>query len=115
MPEHPFVFVGIVALLTITPGADMAMVARSVFTGGRRDAVATTLGISAGCFARASASALGVAAVLAASQTATTHCAWSARSTWSGWARRPCWPRAGECRRSRMPRARGATRSGRAC
>jgi len=70
MPEHPFVFVGIVALLTITPGADMAMVARSVFTGGRRDAFATTLGISAGCFAWACASALGVAAVLAASQTA---------------------------------------------
>ena len=70
MPEHPLVFVGIVALLTITPGADMAMVARSVFTGGRRDAFSTTLGISAGCFAWACASALGVAAVLAASQTA---------------------------------------------
>jgi threonine/homoserine/homoserine lactone efflux protein len=48
----------------------MAMVARSVFTGGRRDAFATTLGISAGCLAWACASALGVAAVLAASQTA---------------------------------------------
>jgi threonine/homoserine/homoserine lactone efflux protein len=70
MPEHPLLFLGIVALLTITPGADMAMVARSVFTGGRRDALATTLGISAGCLAWAFASALGVAAVLAASQTA---------------------------------------------
>jgi threonine/homoserine/homoserine lactone efflux protein len=70
MPEHPLVFLGIVALLTITPGADMAMVARSVFSGGRRDAFATTLGISAGCLAWACASALGVAAVLAASQTA---------------------------------------------
>jgi threonine/homoserine/homoserine lactone efflux protein len=70
IPEHPLLFVGIVALLTITPGADMAMVARSVFTGGRRDAFATTLGISAGCLAWAIASALGVAAVLAASQTA---------------------------------------------
>jgi threonine/homoserine/homoserine lactone efflux protein len=64
------VFVGVVALLTITPGADMAMVARSVFTGGRRAAFATTLGISAGCFVWACASALGVAALLAASQTA---------------------------------------------
>jgi RhtB (resistance to homoserine/threonine) family protein len=70
MPQHPLVFAGIVALLTITPGADMAMVARSVFAGGRRDAFATTLGISAGCLAWACASALGVAAVLAASQTA---------------------------------------------
>ena len=70
IPQHPLVFLGIVALLTITPGADMAMVARSVFTGGRRDAFATTLGISAGCLVWACASALGVAAVLAASQTA---------------------------------------------
>jgi threonine/homoserine/homoserine lactone efflux protein len=70
MPQHPLLFLGIVALLTITPGADMAMVARSVFTGGRRDAFATTLGISAGCLAWAFASAVGVAAVLAASRTA---------------------------------------------
>jgi threonine/homoserine/homoserine lactone efflux protein len=48
----------------------MAMVARSVFTGGRPAAFATTLGISAGCLAWAFASAVGVAAVLAASQTA---------------------------------------------
>jgi threonine/homoserine/homoserine lactone efflux protein len=70
MPEHALVFVGVVALLTITPGADMAMVARSVFTGGRRAAFATTLGICAGCFVWACASALGIAAVLAASETA---------------------------------------------
>jgi threonine/homoserine/homoserine lactone efflux protein len=70
MPHEPLVFLGVVALLTITPGADMAMVARSVLTGGRRDAFATTLGISAGCLAWAFASALGVAALLAASQTA---------------------------------------------
>jgi threonine/homoserine/homoserine lactone efflux protein len=70
MPQHPLLFLGIVTLLTITPGADMAMVARSVFTGGRRDAFATTLGISAGCLVWALASAVGVAAVLAASQTA---------------------------------------------
>jgi threonine/homoserine/homoserine lactone efflux protein len=68
--REPLVFLGVITLLTITPGADMAMVARSVFTGGRREAFATTLGISAGCLAWAFASAVGVAAVLAASRTA---------------------------------------------
>ncbi len=68
--REPFVFLGVIALLTITPGADMAMVARSVFMRGRPAAFATTLGIGAGCFIWALASAAGVAAVLAASETA---------------------------------------------
>jgi threonine/homoserine/homoserine lactone efflux protein len=68
--RDPLVFLGVITLLTITPGADMAMVSRSVFMGGRRDAFATTLGIAAGCLIRALASAAGVAAVLAASETA---------------------------------------------
>jgi threonine/homoserine/homoserine lactone efflux protein len=68
--QEPLVFLGVITLLTITPGADMAMVSRSVFMGGRRDAFATTLGIAAGCLIWAIASAAGVAAVLAASDTA---------------------------------------------
>jgi threonine/homoserine/homoserine lactone efflux protein len=68
--RDPLLFLGVIALLTITPGADMAMVSRSVFMGGRRDAFATTLGIAAGCLIWALASAAGVAAVLAASETA---------------------------------------------
>jgi threonine/homoserine/homoserine lactone efflux protein len=68
--RDPLVFLGVITLLTITPGADMAMVSRSVFMGGRRDAFATTLGIAAGCLIWALASAAGVAAVLAASETA---------------------------------------------
>jgi threonine/homoserine/homoserine lactone efflux protein len=68
--REPLVFLGVITLLTITPGADMAMVSRSVFLGGRGAAFATTLGIAAGCFIWALASAAGVAAVLAASETA---------------------------------------------
>jgi threonine/homoserine/homoserine lactone efflux protein len=68
--REPLLFLGVIALLTITPGADMAMVARSVFMGGRRAAFATTLGIGAGCLIWALASAAGLAAVLAASETA---------------------------------------------
>ena len=68
--REPLVFLGVITLLTITPGADMAMVSRSVFMGGRRAAFATTLGIAAGCMVWALASAAGLAAVLAASETA---------------------------------------------
>jgi threonine/homoserine/homoserine lactone efflux protein len=68
--REPLVFLGVITLLTITPGADMAMVARGVVSGGRTEAFATTLGISAGCMVWAIASAAGVAALLAASETA---------------------------------------------
>ncbi|HEX6651818.1 MAG TPA: LysE family translocator [Thermoleophilaceae bacterium] len=68
--RDPLLFLGVIALLTVTPGADMAMVSRSVFLGGRPAAFATTLGIAAGCMVWAIASAAGVAAVLAASETA---------------------------------------------
>jgi threonine/homoserine/homoserine lactone efflux protein len=63
-------FIGLAALLTILPGADMALVTKNVLTLGRRRTMATIIGICSGCVIHASASALGVSAILATSATA---------------------------------------------
>jgi threonine/homoserine/homoserine lactone efflux protein len=63
-------FTGVAAVLTITPGIDMALVTRSALTVGRRPTFATTLGIITGLAIWGAASAVGIAALLAASATA---------------------------------------------
>lgn len=65
-------FLAVAALLTVTPGPDMAVVTRSALEGGWGAGVRTTLGINAGLLAWALAAALGVAAVVAASAEAFT-------------------------------------------
>jgi threonine/homoserine/homoserine lactone efflux protein len=57
------------ALLTITPGLDTALVLRSAITMGRRPAFATALGINAGALIWGAAAAVGVSALLTASET----------------------------------------------
>lgn len=65
-------FVGVALVLSVTPGPDMALVLRNTLRGGRADGLRTVGGIAVGLAGWATASALGVAAVLAASATVFT-------------------------------------------
>jgi len=63
-------FLPIAALMTITPGPGTAMIVRSALRGGLRTALATALGNSAGVLTWALLSAVGVSALVAASEVA---------------------------------------------
>jgi len=65
-------FIGVAAVLTILPGADMALVTRNVLMVGRRRTMLTIAGICVGTIIHATASALGLSAILATSATAFT-------------------------------------------
>jgi len=67
MNPQMLVFLSIAAVLTITPGADMALVTRNVFARGRTSAYCTVAGIVLGCLTYATLSALGLAVVLSRS------------------------------------------------
>ncbi len=61
-------FLGISALVIVTPGPDTALTIRNALLGGRRGGVFTALGVAAGQAAWALATSAGVVALLVASE-----------------------------------------------
>jgi threonine/homoserine/homoserine lactone efflux protein len=65
-------YVGVFALLIVTPGPDTALVIRNALGSGARAATVTAVGIGAGSVAWVAASLLGVAVLIQTSATAFT-------------------------------------------
>jgi threonine/homoserine/homoserine lactone efflux protein len=70
-------FVAAATLVTITPGLDTALVLRTATTEGPRRAGLAALGVALGCLSWAVVVAVGLGAVLAASQLAYTVLKWA--------------------------------------
>jgi RhtB (resistance to homoserine/threonine) family protein len=69
---HLLVFVGVAAIVIMIPGPDTAVVTKNVLVHGRRAALGTSLGVSAGLSVWTVAAAVGVASLLRASEVAFT-------------------------------------------
>jgi threonine/homoserine/homoserine lactone efflux protein len=95
---HLLIFIGVAALVIVTPGPDMVLVTKNAVMHGQRAALGTSLGVNAGLAVWTVASALGVASLVRASALAFTilkllgaayliwlglHALWSARRRWS--------------------------------
>jgi threonine/homoserine/homoserine lactone efflux protein len=65
-------FVGIAAIVVVTPGPDMVLVTAHALGRGRRSALLAALGVNTGILVHASGAAVGISAVLAASSLAFT-------------------------------------------
>ena len=72
MGLHLTAFLGIAAIVIVTPGPDTALVTKNALCYGRRPAIATAFGVTSGLLVWTLAAALGVAAVVHASATAFT-------------------------------------------
>lgn len=67
IPAHFLPFLAVVALITVTPGPDTALVVRNTLQGGRRHGLLTAVGCSTGLLVWGVASSLGLATVFRAS------------------------------------------------
>lgn len=79
-------FAVVAALVTVVPGLDTALVLRTALVRGSGDAAATALGISAGALVWGAGAAIGVSALLTASEIAFTvlRIAGAAYMAWLG-------------------------------
>jgi threonine/homoserine/homoserine lactone efflux protein len=68
--NHLLAFLGIAALVIVTPGQDTALTIRNVLRGGRRSGVFTACGVALGQAVWALSASAGVTALLVASQPA---------------------------------------------
>ena len=66
-PDLLVAYLAVAMLLALSPGPDTMFVLASSASGGPRNGVAATLGVSSGSIAHASAAALGISALIAAS------------------------------------------------
>ena len=87
-------FLGIVTVLTVTPGADTLLLVRSVARGGKREGWPTLVGNSLGLFVHGALAGLGLSAVLVHSAVAYGAVQWAGalylvglggRSLWLAW------------------------------
>ena len=67
---HALAFLGVSALVIVTPGQDTALTIRNTVAGGRRAGLATAAGVSLGQAAWTLAASAGVVALLQASEPA---------------------------------------------
>ena len=86
MAAHFAAFLGVSAIVIMTPGPDTALTIRNTLLGGRRAGIFTAVGVSGGQAAWTLATAAGIAALLAASEPAflAVKLAGSAYLVWLG-------------------------------
>jgi len=68
MPVNFAAYLGVAALVIVSPGQDTALTIRNTLLGGRRGGVATAAGVSSGQFVWTIATSAGLAALIVASE-----------------------------------------------